>query len=111
LSGPIGNAGQLSFARMTNEYVKDLYDRVSVGATVIVKNLGARSQQYLIVVVRSCSMNCCGFNFRTATLFKDTASRSRRMFRASFCRNVPPSHNRGRRECRAPDAPAAARVV
>jgi hypothetical protein len=43
---------------MTNEYVKDLYDRVSVGATVIVKNLGARSQQYLIVVVRSCSMNC-----------------------------------------------------
>jgi hypothetical protein len=30
---------------------------------------------------------------------------------ASFALNFPPSENRGRRECRAPDAPAAARVV
>ena len=28
-----------------------------------------------------------------------------------FCISVPPSSNRGRRECRAPDAPAAARGV
>jgi hypothetical protein len=36
--------------------------------------------------------------------------RSRRAIRASFCSDVPPSSNRGRRECRAPDAPAASRV-
>ena len=34
-------------------------------------------------------LNCYGFNFRTATLFKDTASRSRRMFRASFLPERP----------------------
>ena len=33
------------------------------------------------------------------------ASRSRRGFRASFAINFPPSWKRGRRECRAPDAP------
>jgi hypothetical protein len=37
-----------------------------------------------------------------------TASRSRRLTRASFALNFPPSPMRGRRECRAPDAPAAA---
>jgi hypothetical protein len=31
--------------------------------------------------------------------------------RASFASNIPPSDIRGRRECRAPDAPAAARGV
>jgi hypothetical protein len=31
--------------------------------------------------------------------------------RASFAESIPPSVIRGRRECRAPDAPAAARVV
>jgi hypothetical protein len=41
----------------------------------------------------------------------NTASRSRRIIRASFALNFPLSENRGRRECRAPDAPAAARVV
>ena len=35
----------------------------------------------------------------------DTASRSRRAFRARFGLFVPPSSIRGRRECRAPDAP------
>ena len=34
-----------------------------------------------------------------------TASRSRGAFRPSFALHVPPSPNRGRRECRAPDAP------
>ena len=37
----------------------------------------------------------------------NTPSRSRRRFRASFALNFPPSPIRGRRECRAPDAPAA----
>jgi hypothetical protein len=41
----------------------------------------------------------------------DIASRSRRLFRARFAIEFPPSAIRGRRECRAPDAPAAARVV
>jgi len=36
---------------------------------------------------------------------------SRRSFARGLTLNFPPSHNRGRRECRAPDAPAAARVV
>ena len=40
----------------------------------------------------------------------DTASRSRRAFRARFAVEFPPSANRGRRECRAPGAPAAARA-
>ena len=35
----------------------------------------------------------------------NTASHSRRLFRARFGLLVPPSHIRGRRECRAPDAP------
>jgi hypothetical protein len=38
----------------------------------------------------------------------DTASRSRGRIRPSFILNIPPSFIRGRRECRAPDAPAAA---
>src|SRR5712671_278505 len=38
----------------------------------------------------------------------DTASRSRGRIRPSFILNIPPSSIRGRRECRAPDAPAAA---
>ena len=43
------------------------------------------------------------FKQRSST---DTASRSRRRLRASFAGNVPLSEFRGRRECRAPDAPA-----
>jgi hypothetical protein len=46
----------------------------------------------------------------TAGLSQNTASRSRRMCCARFGLLVPPSLNRGRRECRAPDAPAAARA-
>jgi hypothetical protein len=38
----------------------------------------------------------------------DTASRSRGRIRPSFILKIPPSSIRGRRECRAPDAPAAA---
>jgi hypothetical protein len=38
---------------------------------------------------------------------KNTPPRSRRMFRASCGLLVPPSRIRGRRECRAPDAPAS----
>ena len=38
----------------------------------------------------------------------DTASRSRGLIRPSFAIYFPPSSIRGRRECRAPDAPAAA---
>ena len=41
---------------------------------------------------------------------QDINSHSRRMFRARFGLLVPPSPIRGRRECRAPDAPAAARA-
>ena len=40
-----------------------------------------------------------------------TAPRSRGAFRPSCARNLPPSPIRGRRECRAPDAPAAACAV
>ena len=43
---------------------------------------------------------------RVRTQLRDLAAHPR-----EFCRNVPPSEFRGRRECRAPDAPAAARVV
>jgi hypothetical protein len=43
--------------------------------------------------------------FQTAMTTHNTASRSRRRFRASFGLLVPPSPIRGRRECRAPDAP------
>jgi hypothetical protein len=39
-----------------------------------------------------------------------TTSRSRRTFARGLTLNFPPSHNRGRRECRAPDAPAALRA-
>jgi hypothetical protein len=46
-----------------------------------------------------------GFDFQTAI---HTTSRSRRVTRARFALNFPPSPIRGRRECRAPDAPAAA---
>jgi len=42
--------------------------------------------------------------------FANTASRSRRMFCARLILNFPPSPIRGRRECRAPDAPAALRA-
>jgi hypothetical protein len=52
---------------------------------------------------------CYIFEFQTALLCTNTASRSRRAFRASFASN-PPSQIRGRRECRAPGAPAASRV-
>src|ERR1700724_914834 len=47
--------------------------------------------------------------FQTAS-FADTASRSRRRFARGLILNFPPSHNRGRRECRAPDAPAVLRA-
>ena len=43
-------------------------------------------------------------------LVQSTASRSRRAIRARFAKNVPPSETRGRRECRARDAPAASCV-
>ena len=46
----------------------------------------------------------------TASSFADTASRSRRRFARGLILNFPPSHNRGRRECRAPDAPAVLRA-
>ncbi|SHG55652.1 hypothetical protein SAMN05443248_1945 [Bradyrhizobium erythrophlei] len=42
----------------------------------------------------------------TGNADSDTPSRSRRAFRASFARTFRPE-NRGRGECRAPDAPAA----
>jgi hypothetical protein len=50
-------------------------------------------------------------NFKQQPPFADTASRSRGALHPSFAINIPPSEIRGRRECRAPDAPAAARVV
>ena len=62
----------------------------------------------------------CGFAISKSRLrdlksrlrdLKVAASRSRRAFRARFAVNVPPSPVRGRRECRAPGAPAAACVV
>jgi hypothetical protein len=49
-----------------------------------------------------------GFDFQTAIHTAHTTSRSRRLTRANFALNFPPSPIRGRRECRAPDAPAAA---
>src|SRR5580693_8622771 len=47
--------------------------------------------------------------FQTAS-FAATLSRSRRSFARGLTLNFPPSHNRGRRECRAPDAPAVLRA-
>src|SRR6267154_4087947 len=47
-----------------------------------------------------------GFNFQTAAV-AGTASQSRRVLRASFARKVLTLDSRGRRECRALDAPAA----
>ena len=47
--------------------------------------------------------------FQTAS-FAATTSRSRRRFARGLTLNFPPSHNRGRRECRAPDAPAVLRA-
>src|SRR6266581_2500880 len=49
------------------------------------------------------------FIFQTA-LFADTASRSRGTICPRFCKNVRLSENRGRRECRMPNAPAASRA-
>jgi hypothetical protein len=53
-----------------------------------------------------------GVNFkqRHLQIHADTASRSRRSFARGLTLNFPPSHNRGRRECRAPDAPAVLRA-
>jgi hypothetical protein len=42
------------------------------------------------------------------SVFSNTPSRSRGLICPSFILNIPPSSIRGRRECRAPDAPAAA---
>ncbi len=42
---------------------------------------------------------------KAAASSANTASQSRRAFRASFAKNVPPAPRRGRRECRASDAP------
>jgi len=50
------------------------------------------------------------FSFQS-TVLANTASRSRRLFRARFAVEFPPSAVRGRRECRAPGAPAAACAV
>jgi hypothetical protein len=47
--------------------------------------------------------------FQTATLFAATASRSRRTC-ASFALNIATLQIRGRRECRAPAAPAVSRA-
>jgi hypothetical protein len=58
---------------------------------------------------RARATNFHRLEFQTAP-FADTASRSRRRLRARFARNVPPSEIRGRRECRAPNAPAASRA-
>jgi hypothetical protein len=49
--------------------------------------------------------------FSNCAVFSNTVSRSRRAIRASFAVNFLPTEIRGRRECRAPDAPAAARGV
>jgi hypothetical protein len=43
-------------------------------------------------------------------IIANTASRSRRAIRASFSGNLLPLKFRGRRECRALDAPAASRA-
>src|SRR3954451_3050572 len=48
-----------------------------------------------------------GFQFQTATLFPPTPPRSRRAIRASFAIHEAHLKFRGRRECRALDAPAA----
>jgi hypothetical protein len=51
-----------------------------------------------------------GFTFRTTAYFPDIASRSRRGFAREFCLNFPSPDIRGRRECRALNAPAASCV-
>jgi hypothetical protein len=53
-----------------------------------------------------CLTHFLGKRFNT----QNTASRSRRAFRASFAVRISPSSIRGRRECRALDAPAALRA-
>src|ERR1700724_4004681 len=49
-------------------------------------------------------------NFERHCSFRQNFTISPHVLR-EVCSNVPPSEIRGRRECRAPDAPAAARVV
>jgi hypothetical protein len=45
--------------------------------------------------------------FSNSNVVIDMASRSRRAIRASLAGNIPPFEIRGRRECRAADAPVA----
>src|SRR5438093_1109447 len=51
-----------------------------------------------------------GSNFQTAETISDTTPHSRGARRPSFAKNHPPKEKRGRRECRALDAPAASRA-
>jgi hypothetical protein len=49
-------------------------------------------------------------DFQAAALFTDTYPRSRGAMRPSFCKKPFAQENRGRRECRVPNAPAASRA-
>jgi len=57
------------------------------------------------------SLPCANASRLSQAMTEDILLHSRGAFRPSFAMLVPPSPNRGRRECRAPGAPAAARVV
>src|SRR5207249_2888318 len=51
-----------------------------------------------------------GSNFQTAETISDTTPHSRGAMRPRFCKIRSPKENRGRRECRVPNAPAVSRA-
>ena len=62
-------------------------------------------------VARSHAMNCYRFKFQTARHVQRQLRDLAAGYMPEVCSQVPPSSIKGRRECRAPDAPAAARVL
>jgi hypothetical protein len=54
-------------------------------------------------------MDCFASLAMTAPIFKHASASSRR-YASEFCKNHSPRDNRGRRECRASNAPAASRA-
>ncbi len=80
---------------------------------IVVMGPGPRAQlrtrpgRRAILCVRALEFsNSCILHKHTLSI-ANIASRSRRIFRASFASIVPPSSRRGRGECRVPNAPAA----
>src|SRR6266702_3036818 len=66
--------------------------------------------EYLRAARRASHIHWVHF-FKQHVISRDTVSHSRRAIHASFAGNVLPSEIRGRRECRALDAPVASRAI